>query len=101
MSFDIQKILGSFPGIPGGRYSGEKHLPGHNFTAPGTNLDKRLINNKPVLDSIPIYHVDQASMKHDIAYRDYDDKQSRHNADKIMIYELDNIQNKTIIERKE
>ena len=29
---DIQKLLGNFPGIPGGRYAGEKHLPGHNFT---------------------------------------------------------------------
>ena len=40
-------------------------------------------------------------MKHDIAYRDHDDKETRHDADKIMINELDNRQNKTIRERIE
>ena len=40
-------------------------------------------------------------MKHDIAYRDHDDKETRHQADKAMIHELDNIQNKTIRERIE
>jgi len=101
MSFDIQKILGNFPGVPWSRYPNEKHLPGHNFTGANTNLDKRLINNIPTPDSIPINRVDQASMKHDIAYRDHDDKETRHQADKAMIHELDNIQNKTIRERIE
>ncbi|ESO82651.1 hypothetical protein LOTGIDRAFT_155664 [Lottia gigantea] len=39
---DIQKSLGSLPGFPWAKYSGEKHLPGHNYTGPGTRLDLRL-----------------------------------------------------------
>ena len=39
---DIQKISSNLPGFPWSKYKGEKHLPNHNFTGPGTNLDKRL-----------------------------------------------------------
>ncbi|ESO90518.1 hypothetical protein LOTGIDRAFT_164107 [Lottia gigantea] len=35
-SGDIQKSLGSVPGFPWAKYPGEKHLPGHNYTGPGT-----------------------------------------------------------------
>ncbi|ESO86183.1 hypothetical protein LOTGIDRAFT_167417 [Lottia gigantea] len=31
---DIQKSLGSLPGFPWAKYPVEKHLPGHNYTAP-------------------------------------------------------------------
>ncbi|ESP04698.1 hypothetical protein LOTGIDRAFT_170535 [Lottia gigantea] len=33
---DIQKSLGSLPGFPWAKYPREKHLPGHNYTGPGT-----------------------------------------------------------------
>ncbi|ESO92993.1 hypothetical protein LOTGIDRAFT_162017 [Lottia gigantea] len=33
---DIKKSLGSLPGFPWAKYPGEKHLPGHNYTGPGT-----------------------------------------------------------------
>ncbi|ESO88615.1 hypothetical protein LOTGIDRAFT_165399 [Lottia gigantea] len=42
---DIQKSLGSLPGFPWAKYPGEKHLPGHNYTGPGTRLDLRLDQN--------------------------------------------------------
>ncbi|ESO82645.1 hypothetical protein LOTGIDRAFT_155659 [Lottia gigantea] len=35
-SGDIQKSLGSLPGFPWAKYPGEKHLPGHNYTGPGS-----------------------------------------------------------------
>ncbi|ESP02085.1 hypothetical protein LOTGIDRAFT_157235 [Lottia gigantea] len=35
---DIQKSLGSLPGFPWAKYPGEKHLPGHNYTGPGTSI---------------------------------------------------------------
>ncbi|ESO92146.1 hypothetical protein LOTGIDRAFT_162797 [Lottia gigantea] len=35
---DIQKSLGSLPGFPWAKYPGEKHLPGHYYTGPVTNL---------------------------------------------------------------
>jgi len=28
--------------LPWTKFPGEMHLPGHNFTSPGTKLDKRL-----------------------------------------------------------
>ena len=45
------------------------HLPGHNFTGPGTNLKKRL---KPDLTpqewSKPVNRVDKATYHHDVCY---------------------------------
>ncbi|ESP03473.1 hypothetical protein LOTGIDRAFT_171410 [Lottia gigantea] len=35
-SGDIQKPLSSLPGFSWAKYPGEKHLPGHNYTGPGT-----------------------------------------------------------------
>jgi len=41
----------------------ELHLPGHNFTGPGTQLRKRLNRGDK-----PINRVDRISMEHDMAY---------------------------------
>ncbi|ESP01307.1 hypothetical protein LOTGIDRAFT_157485 [Lottia gigantea] len=50
---DIQKSLSSLPGFPCAKYPGEKHLPGHNYTGPGTRLDLRLDeNDKPKPDKV-------------------------------------------------
>ena len=98
---DIQKTLENFPGFIWSKYSKEKHLPGHNFTGPGTRLDLRLNpDNTPKEDSKPINRVDAASYKHDLAYRN-NDITSRHEADRKMIQELDSIQNPTFRERIE
>ena len=47
----------------------EMHLPGHNFTGPGTKLKKRL---KPDLIpkkwSKPVNRVDKAAYNHDVCY---------------------------------
>ncbi|ESP04454.1 hypothetical protein LOTGIDRAFT_170699 [Lottia gigantea] len=53
-SGDIQKSLGSLPGFPWAKYPGEKHLPGHNYTGPGTRNTTAWINKaKPYfLDQI-------------------------------------------------
>ena len=79
----------------------EMHLPGHRFTGPGTRLDKRLdANDNPLPHSIPINRVDAAAYRHDLAYRDAgDDLSKKHQADREMIQELDNIQNPTMRER--
>ncbi|ESO85518.1 hypothetical protein LOTGIDRAFT_155005 [Lottia gigantea] len=62
-SGDIQKSLGSLPGFPWAKYPGEKHLPGHNYTGPGTRLDLRLDKNdkpKPAwINKAKPYFVDQ------------------------------------------
>lgn len=97
---DIQKALGSLPGW--GKYSKEKHLPGHVFSGPGTNLEKRLnADDTPKADSIPINRVDLAAYHHDLAYRDNKDIESRHAADRKMIQELDAIENPSFRERVE
>ncbi len=99
---DFQKLLGKFPGLPWAKYKGEKHLPGHNFTGAQTNLDKRLDQNNNVIDNnYPINRIDQAAMKHDIFYRDNEDLNARHTADKIMIQELNAIENPTLRENFE
>lgn len=64
----------------------------HNFTGPGTKLHKRLDeDDQPLPHSIPINAVDLSSMHHDIAYRDSDDVESRHVADRKMLRDMDNI----------
>ena len=47
----------------------EMHLPGHNFTGPGTKLDK-IVNPDltPKKWSMPINRVDKAAYHHDIGY---------------------------------
>ena len=101
---DLQKFITDKKiGFPWAKYKGELHLLNHNFTGPGTNLDKRLDENDNYLPgSKPVNRVDEASMRHDIAYRKAkDDLKLKHEADKIMIQELDNIPNPSIRERLE
>ncbi|ESP01029.1 hypothetical protein LOTGIDRAFT_172863 [Lottia gigantea] len=96
---DIQKSLGSLPGFPWAKYPGEKHLPGHNYTGPGTRLDLRLDeNDNPKPGEEPVNRVDAAALKHDILYRNKDIT-FRHQADKQMIDELENIPNPTFKEK--
>ncbi len=49
---------------------GEWHLPGHNFTGPGTNLKYRLERGDE-----PINKVDALSLHHDMRYQFYGDSQ--------------------------
>lgn len=44
----------------------EYHLPGHNFTGPGTRLQERLEGGGPA--SRPVNAVDELSLDHDIYY---------------------------------
>ena len=53
----------------------EIHLPGHNFTGPGTKLYKRLNpDGTPKEWSIPINRVDNAAYHHDLCYSKHDTK---------------------------
>ena len=45
------------------------HLPGHNFTGPGTKLKKQLnLDLTPKNWSMPVYRVDKVAYHHDICY---------------------------------
>lgn len=81
----------------------EMHLPGHNFTGPGTRLDKRLDENLQPKDwSKPINQVDNAAMKHDICYLTNKESKIRNEVcDKNMINELNLISNPSLREKIE
>ena len=79
----------------------EMHLPGHNFTCPGTKLYKRLNpHGTPKKWSIPINRVDNAAYHHDLCYSKHDDTKTLNEVcDKTMLGELSGIVNSTLWER--
>ena len=81
----------------------DMHLPGHNFTGPGTKLYKRLNSDgTPKEWSIPINRVDNAAYHHDLCYSKHDYTKTRNKVcDKTMLGELSGIVNPTLIERIE
>jgi len=86
--------------LPWSKFPGEMHLPGHNFTGPGTKLDKRLNSDgTPKAWSKPVNRVDSAAYRHDLAYARYKDTAKRITADRNMMKELDEIVNPMLKER--
>ena len=81
----------------------EMHLLGHNFTGPGTKLNKRLNPDlTPKSWSKPINRVDKAAYHHDVCYLKNNDTATRNAVcDKNMLEELDGIYNPTIKEKME
>ena len=79
----------------------EMHLPGHNFTGPGTKLKKRLNPDlTPKEWSKPVNRVDEAAKNHDICYMKNSDTKTRNEVcDKYMLKELKGIYNPTLRER--
>ena len=77
------------------------HLPGHNFTGPGTKLNKRLNpNGTPKEWSMPINRVDNAAYHRDLCYSKDDDTKTRNEVcDKTTLGELSGIFNPTLRER--
>ena len=64
------------------------HLPGHNFTGPGTRLDLKLKpDNTPKDWSIPVDRVYSAAYHHDLAYSKYSETANRNVADQVMVNE--------------
>ena len=93
--YTLNKMINSLPV--------EMHLPGHNFTGPGTKLNKRLNPDlTPKKWSKPINRVDKAAYNHDICYLKNNDTMTRNAVcDKNMLKELKGIYNPTIRERME
>jgi len=85
--------------LPWTKFSGEMHWPGHNFTGPGSKLDKRQnADGTPKRWSKPVNRVDDAAYRHDL---DYAGSADRIEADRKMINEIDDISNPTLRERME
>ena len=81
----------------------EAHMPGHNFTGPGTKLSKRLKKDgTPHSWSKPINRVDEAAMHHDVCYAKNKNTGVRNRVcDRNMLEKMDRIHNPTIRERAE
>lgn len=84
----------------------EMHLPGHQFTGPGTQLLRGKTRLNPDLSpkpwSKPINRVDQSALEHDVCYLKNPDTETRNKVcDANMIKALDDIPNPTIRERME
>ena len=81
----------------------EMHLLGHNFTGPGTKLNKRLNKDlTPKEWSKPINRIDKAAYHHDICYLKNNDTKTRNDVcDKNMLEEMKNIYNPSLRERME
>jgi len=81
----------------------EMHIPGHNFTGPGTKLNKRLnADMTPKAWSKPINRIDKAAYHHDVCYvKNKDTKIRNEVCDKNMLTELNGIYNPTLRERIE
>ena len=79
------------------------HLPGHNFTGPGTKLNKRLNPDlTPKKWSKPINRVNKAAYHHDLCYLKNNDTATRNAVcDKNMLKELEGIYNPSIREKME
>ncbi|GBM60239.1 hypothetical protein AVEN_273541-1 [Araneus ventricosus] len=82
------------------------HLPGHNFTGPGTQLlwgKHRLNDDLSYKDwSKPINRVDEASYHHDVCFLENKDTKTRNEVcDTNMLKEMGDIKNPTIRERFE
>ena len=77
------------------------HLPGHNFTGPGTILYKKLNPDGTTKEwSIPMNKVDSAAYHYDLFYSKHDDTKTRNEVfDKTMLGELNGIVNPTLRER--
>ena len=89
---------GSFLNNLGNKLPFETHLPGHNFTGPGTKLYKRLNpDGTPKKWGIPTNRVVNAACHHDLCYSKYDDTKTRNEVcDKTMLVELSGIVNPTL-----
>src|SRR5271156_64216 len=80
----------------------EKHLPGMRYCGPGTRLDLRLDENgKPLPVNEPVDRVDEAALKHDLAYSKHEDLRHRIQADREMLHDLYDIEHPTCRERLE
>jgi hypothetical protein len=82
---DIHKIIGKIPFKPKKGFV----LPYHKYTGPWNPLEKQLdSNDNPLPGQEPFNGVDDIARKHDICYRDHDNKDGKKNCDKEMLIEL-------------
>ena len=91
---DIHKLIGKLPKPKGGFT-----LPSHKYTGPYNPLDKQIDKfYQPLPGHEPYNQIDAIAMKHDICYRDNDNKQGKLKCDKEMLDSLSQTKTKGIRE---
>ena len=109
--FDLQNSVGNMPGLIWSKYSQETHFykfpaSAYFYLGPSTALNIRLDeNDKPKSGDEPVSPTNKLALHHDIAYR-YAEKQDleialqmKHDADKTIIEQLDQVQTTGIIDK--
>ena len=109
---NLQNSLSNLPGFIWSKYLKEKHFPGYSYLGPASRLDIRLNeNDQPRHGEEPVSPTDQLALHHDIAYRDAEVDQTKglinaettfqlkHDADKIMVEQLDQVPTTGIIDK--
>ena len=92
---DIHKLIGYLPKPKRGFT-----LPNHKYTGPYNPLAKQLDKNDiPIIGQEPFNAVDRISMRHDICYRDNDNKRGKKKCDDVMLKELTWLQPTSLRER--
>jgi hypothetical protein len=88
--------------LPLQKFEGEMHIPGMNWSGPGTRLDLRLNDDgTPKQWSMPVDRVDLAAYHHNMSYAAHSDTANRNVADRATLNELDSISDPTARERIE
>lgn len=85
---DIHKVIGKLPFKPKKGFV----LPSHKYTGPYNPLHDQLDENDvPISGQEPYNAVDAISMRHDICYRDNNNKSGKKKCDDDMLIELDQL----------
>jgi hypothetical protein len=88
--------------LPFQKFQVEMHLPGMNYAEPGTRLDLRLNDDGiPKQWSMLVDRVDLAAYHHVMSYAAHSNTANRNVADRVMLSELDSINDPTVQERIE
>ena len=104
--FDLQCALGKMPGFIWSTYKNEHHYTGYSYLGPQTALKIWLDeNDQPKSGEQPVSPTNELALHHDIAYRDAEKcepeiaLQMKHEADKKMIEQLDQVKTTGIIDK--
>ena len=89
--FDIHKVIGKIPFKPKRGFV----LYKHHYKGPYNPLHKQLdADDRPIAGQQPYNAIDDVALRHDICYRDNDNKAGKRKCDEIMLHDLDVIKPK-------
>ena len=91
---DVHKLIGKLPKPKGGFI-----LPSHKYTGPHNPLEEQLdANDQPLPGQEPYNQIDAIALKHDICYRNNNNKEEKLKCDKDMLNSLSKTKTKGLRE---